>query len=53
MITFIVSIIIVLLVFALIVTDGSRNAKEAIRDFLWMTLMFTIIRFIAYLVFGV
>lgn len=53
MITFIVSIIIVLLVFALIVTDGSRNAKEAIRDFLCMTLIFTIIRFIAYLVFGV
>lgn len=43
---------IVLLVFALIVTDSSRNAKEAIRDFLWMTLMFTIIRFITYLVFG-
>jgi len=53
MITFIVSIIIVLLVFALIVTDGSRNAKEAISDFLLMTLMFTIIRFIAYLTFGV
>lgn len=53
MITFIVSIIIVLLVFSLIVTDGSRNTKEVIRDFLLMTLMFTIIRFIAYLVFGV
>lgn len=53
MITFIVSLIIVLLVFALIVTDGSRNAKEAIRDFLWMTLMFTIIRFTVYMIFGV
>lgn len=53
MITFIVSMIMVLLVFALIVTDGSRNTKEAIRDFLWMTLMFTMIRFIAYLIFGV
>ncbi len=49
----IVSIIIVILGLAIVTINDSHSMKEAIKDFLNMTLLFTVYRFVIYKIFGV
>lgn len=49
----IVSIIMVILGLAIVAINDSRSMKEFLKDFLNMTLLFTIFRFVIYKIFGV
>lgn len=49
----IVSIIMVILGLAIVAINDSRSMKEALKNFLNMTLLFTIFRFVIYKIFGV
>lgn len=48
-----VPIIMVVTIFGIVSFGRTSNTREAIIDFLWMLLLFTIIIFTVYMIFGV
>ena len=53
MIEILVPITMVVIIFDIVSFGRTSNAREAVIDFLWILLIYTIIRFTVYMIFGV